>query len=198
VVTALRGTEDFREQPFFFAIEGLAVRKDKTLLEPQHAEYHLKAETDYDLRIYHFHPEGDSKTMAGSAGVVKVELAAPYLEPVTNPAMSIDSPYDIKTFHMRTLSATKEEFASIVVRIDDRNTDKPFENQPELYIPVRVEQSFWRPFLVTLLLGGLLAIQQQVTIAVTKGWPSLSVTLGTCVLGLLIAAVAVLGLKRPV
>jgi hypothetical protein len=197
IVTELKKVEAFRDEQLFFAVEGLNTRKSVNRLQPINAEYQLESESDYELRIYHFHPQGDRISMVKGAGIIRIEVSEPYTEPVTSPSMPIDSPYDLKTFRFRTHSATKQEYGSIVVRIDDRNTGKPIESQPELYIPVRLAPSFLRPFFLSLILGGLLAAQQLATVAVTKGSISLGTVVWVGLLGLFTGGFAVYGLKKP-
>ena len=197
IVTELNKVETFRDEPLFFAVEGLSTRKSTTHLHPEEAEYRLESERDYELKIYHFHPKGDEIAMDRGTAVIKVEVSEPYIKPVTSPAMPIDSPYDLKTFRFRTQTATMPGYGSIVIRIDDRITGKPIESQPELYIPVRLAPSFLRPLLLAAILGILLAAQQLATISITKGAISLGTVVWVAVLGLLTGGVAVYGLKKP-
>jgi hypothetical protein len=169
IVTQLKKAEAFRDEQLFFAVQGMSSRKSSGRIQPEDSEYRLESESDYELMIYHFHPMGDKIAMDKGTALIKVEVSEPYIEPVTSPAMPIDSPYDLKTFRFRTRTATKREYGSIVVRIDDRSTGKPVESQPELYIPVRLTPSFLMPLVLTLGLGALLAVQQLATISITKG-----------------------------
>jgi len=197
IVALLKQAEAFRDEQLFFTVEGMSARKSTGRIQPKDSEYRLESESDYELRVYHFHPRGDRIAMAKGTALISVEVSEPYLEPVTSPAMPIDSPYDLKTFRFRTRSATKRQYGSIVVRIVDRSTGKPVESQPELYIPVRLAPSFLRPLFLTLGLGALLAVQQLATISVTKGSGGLWTVIWVAALGLLTAGFAVYGLKKP-
>lgn len=199
VIRQLWKRTDFNQELFFFTVVGLYPRvasEPSEPVRPESGEFILKSEKDYELRMFHFHPDGDSHTMAKNAGMLKVEVAKPHLESVTTPTLPVDSPYDLKAFHFRSARPNKVEFTSIVVRVENRTDGKPSESQPELYLPAKVKPSWFKSGLSMVLLAVLLFAQQYIA-ASAKGAVDLSSLLALLALAIGTALLVVFGLRKP-
>jgi len=197
IVTSLHAADDFSQETLFFRFESLSELKATKSLDPAQAEYRLKSGKNYEINIYHFHPKGDESVMSRGDALISVQVSSPLIESVSNPAMPIDSPYDVKTFRLRTALTTTSQYGFIVVRIEDRATGKAIESQPELYVSAEVRPAIFKPLLFTVLLGGFLAGQQLLTISATKPPVSSATIIGTILIGVVTAGIAVFGLKKP-
>jgi hypothetical protein len=120
VVKLLKKSQDFAQEPFFFAVEGIYARgDDQNPCEAINGEFELRSERDYLIRLFHFHPEADRIRMSGEVGVIKVAVSQPQIEAVTSPTLPIASPYDLKTFHFRAAPSSAGRFGSIVVSCEE-------------------------------------------------------------------------------
>jgi hypothetical protein len=189
---------DFAEEPLFFVVEGLYERSRAGDIRQRtvESEYRLKSDRDYLLRIFHLHPRRDNIAMPGNIGQMKVKFGEPQLSGITASALAVDSPYDLKDFRFRTGSVTREQFSSIVIGVEARETGKQMESQPEIYLPVRCVPILWKSVAIMLVLAILLWAQQFVPLA-SKGGVTLSTSVAMFVLAILISGFLVYGLKKP-
>lgn len=197
VVTQLWQSPDFRQQPVFYSVKGLHVGPigSTTRETMSGGEFTLRTDKEYELRVLHWHPEADSRPPLTQGSKMLVTVESPQLRSITSPQLPLDSPYDVKTYKVRTGQSTKEEFSSFVVRIVDKD-GKPVENQPELFLPARIQPSYVKVGFVVLALAALLWLQQLVPLLIkgTQDWATALSTLG---LAILAAFVVVFGLKKP-
>jgi hypothetical protein len=196
VIRGLWTRKDFAQEPFFFAVDGLYVRGKSDRLVPKQGEFVLDSERNYSFRVFHFHPDGDKHAMPQSAGLLKIEVATPHLETVTTPTLPVDSPYDLKTFHLRTGRAVKEESAWIVARIEHKGGGA-VESQPELFLPLKVEPARFKAIGFVILVAALIFAQQLLS-ATAKGPINLGTTIALVILALGTAVLVVFGIKKPV
>jgi hypothetical protein len=198
LIRQLATGSDFSEEPLFFVIEGVYERSknDDKRQEPIKGEYRFKADKDYSLRIFHLHPRRDNVAMPKSVGMMKVRFGEPQLSGITASAIPVDSPYDLKYFRFRSGSVTREEFSSIVIGVEARETGKQIESQPEIYLPVRCVPVMWKSVIKMFVLALLLWAQQFVPLA-SKGGVTLSTSVVMVVLAVLISGFLVFGLKKP-
>jgi hypothetical protein len=128
--------------------------------------------------------------------MMKVRFGEPQLSGITASAIPVDSPYDLKYFRFRSGSVTREEFSSIVIGVEARETGKQIESQPEIYLPVRCVPVMWKSVIKMFVLALLLWAQQFVPLA-SKGGVTLSTSVVMVVLAVLISGFLVFGLKKP-
>jgi hypothetical protein len=197
VIRQLWRRPDFRGQHFFFALDGLYARKPDGLTEQtlNEGEYRLEADQEYELQILHWHPEGDSHTLAARSGMIVVKAESPQIHAITSPTLPVDSPYDLKAFRIRTALGTKTEYASLVVRMESSDA-KPLDDQPELYIPIQVQPSLAKVFFITIGLAAALWLQQLVPVLIkqTALW---AIVVASAGLALLASVIVIFGLKKP-
>jgi hypothetical protein len=189
---------DFAEEPLFFVIEGVYERAGDghTRQETVKGEYRFKSDKDYSLCVFHLHPRRNNVAMPKSVGLMRVKFGEPQLTGITASALPVDSPYDLKYFRFRTGSVTREQFSSIVIGVEGRETGKQLESQPEIYLPVRCLPLVWKSVTIMVVLAVLLWAQQFVPLA-SKGGVSLPTSAAMFVLAILISAFLVFGLKKP-
>jgi hypothetical protein len=134
--------------------------------------------------------------MPKSIGTMHVRFGAPQLRAITASTLPVDSPYDLKHFRFRSDLVTREEFSSIVIGVEARETGKQIESQPEIYLPVRCVPVIWRSVIKMFVLAILLWAQQFVPLA-SKGGVALSTSVVMVLLAILISGFLVFGLKKP-
>ncbi len=196
-VKQLWQSPDFQKQPFFFAIEGLYActrpRVERQSMSEGH--FNLRADREYELRVLHWHPDADSLPSLIRGTTMTAAVESPQLRPITSPRLAIDSPYDVKAYRVRTGASTKEEFASFVVKIEGAD-GKPMADQPEIFLPVRIRPSYFRIGSLTVVLAGLLWLQQLVPL-LSKGPVDKLVAWVTLLVSAIAAFVVVFGIKKP-
>src|SRR5258706_6470543 len=92
IIRVLGQSLDFSCEPFFFAVEGLYARGSTAACEVENGEYVLRSETDYCVKLFHYHPDGDKHVMTVGVGTIKVDVSSPQLESITSPTLPIESP----------------------------------------------------------------------------------------------------------
>ncbi len=189
---------DFATEPLFFVIEGVYQRSRSGPLRQQtiQGEYRFKSDKDYSLCVFHLHPRRDNIIMPKSVGLMRVKFGEPQLSGITESALPVDSPYDLKYFRFRSGSVTREQFSSIVIGVEAHETGKQIESQPEIYLPVRCVPVVWKSVTLMLVLAILLWAQQFVPLA-SKGGVTLLTSVVMFVLAVLISGFLVFGLKKP-
>lgn len=198
LIRQLATRSDFKEELLFFVIEGVYERsksEDKRQ-DPIKGEYRFKSDKDYSLRVFHLHPKRDNVAMPKSIGMMNVRFGAPQLSAITASALPVDSPYDLKHFRFRSGAVTREEFSSIVVGIEARETGRQIESQPDIYLPVRCVPAIWKPVIKMFVLALLLWAQQFVPLA-SKGEVAPFTSVVMVILAILISGFLVFGLKKP-
>lgn len=195
----LAATADYASEAFFFRVMGLYRRGRDRELNPRNGEYRLASGSEYEWRIFHFHPESDAHEASTVSTVIQVASASEEIKPVTSPELAIDSSYDLKSFHFRTNAVTVTEFTSFTIKFQDispRAADAGAMVHPELFLPLRVVPSWWRGILSVLVLTALLFGQQYISATSKGGIPHHTsyVLLG---LAFLTAVIAVYALKKP-
>ena len=195
VIRALVVSEDFRKEPFFFAVEGFYETGKTEPSVPKEGEFALRSERSYMVRLFNFHPSAGF-VMSSNSGAIKVEASQPQLQANTSPTLPVGSPYDLKQFHFRTAPTATRAFGSVVVRAVE-NSGQPITTQPELFIPIRVKAAWFKTAVLIGLIAALLFGQQYIS-AQAKGPVSASVIVWLAILATATAVIAVLGLKRPI
>lgn len=161
VIRSLWKSEDFRNEPFFFAVEGLYTRGEAEPTEPEEGEFVLRSERSYMVRLFNFHPSaGPDLTMSSSPGAIKVETSQPHLQPITSPTLLVGSPYDLKQFHFRTAPTATPAFGSVVVRAV-QDSGQPIGTQPDLFIPIKVKAAWFKTAVLICLIAALLFGQRS-------------------------------------
>jgi hypothetical protein len=193
IVEQVAARPDFKDERFFYTIEGLVdISPDEHLAAKENA-YQLSPNREYDLRIYHFHPtEGDPKSLIG------VEASHPSVIFTTNPQVLLDSRYDLKRIRLRTMSPASREPGVLAVR---RQVHGHTEWEWEFDLPIEVRGAFWRRLGLGLLIGIFLSVSPVVS---AYSNPNLSensqvvISLVGIVAGILAGIAASFGLRRSV
>lgn len=189
---------DFAAEPLFFVVEGMYERSRNGPVRQRtiQGEYRFKSDKDYSLCVFHLHPRRDNVAMPTSVGLMRVKFGEPQLTAITASALPVDSPYDLKYFRFRTGSVTREQFSSVVISVEGRESGKQLESQPEIYLPVRCVPLVWKSVTIMLVLAVLLWAQQFVPLA-SKGGVTFLTSVAMFILATLISGFLVFGLKKP-
>jgi hypothetical protein len=196
VVKRLWRTKDFNEEEFFFSLTGIYSRNNKKSIAPHNGEFELNAGKEYEFKIFHFHPKSDGYKMPSNVAMLRLETGPDYLTPVTTPVLPIDSPYDLKSFHVRTGSPATSQYTSAVLRFVKQSDATAILSKPELFIPIKVKPSQAKLLISTLLIAMLLFLQQVIT-AIASGSISNTICLVQAGLAVLTALFVVYNLKKP-
>jgi hypothetical protein len=200
IMKELGSSSDFGSEDFFFRVMGLHRRGKDDAIAPSKGEYKLKASTEYEWKIFHFHPDSDSHKPTNVSTVIQVASASEDIKPVTSPLLAIDSSYDLKSFHFRTNAQTVTTYAAFTVKFDDtvhvEGASAVPSTHPELFLPVKIVPSWVRPILSVLALTALLFGQQYIA-ATSKGGIPHHISFVLLGLAFLTAILAVYALKKP-
>jgi hypothetical protein len=198
IIKQLWERRDFHDEPLFFVVGGIYERSQDNLVQRhlRSGQYALNAGKDYELQVLHVHPEGDQRKMEEGIGSVRVTFGEPTLKAITSPILPVDSPYDLKRFRFRSQTELRASLSSVVIAVLDKNTGKPMESQPELYLPVRCTQNWGKPFFSAALIAVLLFAQQYLGLS-SKGAVGAGTAVASLIIALFTAGFLVYGLKKP-
>lgn len=195
-MTRLWRSKDFRAEEFFFNIEGIFERGERTSLTADDGEFKLSAAKEYEAKVFHFHPDSDAHQVPTGTTILRVTPGSSDLTSITTPTLPIDSPYDLKSFHLRSGSPASTQYSSLTIRFENESDAKAVPTQPQLFIPIKIVPSRIRLFLSTVVIAALLFLQQWIS-ATAKGPIDHATTFVLGVLAVLTAALAVYSLKKP-
>jgi hypothetical protein len=191
IVQQVATRPDFQEEHFFYTVEGLVDVAPTKPLAAKRNMFHMRANREYDLRIYHYHPtHGDPRAQIG------LETSHASLSFTTNPEVLLDSRYDLKRIRLRTMAPESREPGVLTIRRQEQG--KP-EWEWEFDLPIQVRATFWRKIGFGLLVGCFLAVSPIVG---AYSNPSLSagsrqvISLVAIVTGILAGVTAAFGLRR--
>lgn len=149
VVTQLAARADFAGESFFYTIHGMYLVPVRTPVSQKDGVYHLAADKEYELRIYHFHP---TSTPGGTR--LSFASSSSQLTFTTNPRLIADSRYDLKRVRLKTLKpATAESVLLTIERSDSQQAPFNFEFD----LSALISGLFWRTLVYGIALGLLLA-----------------------------------------
>jgi hypothetical protein len=187
IVEQLAIRPDFKDERFFYNVEGLVDVGPDQPLEANANLYRLRPSREYDLRIYHFHPaEGDSRSVIG------LETSHPSLTFTTNPHVLVDSRYDLKRMRFRTMAPASRELGVLTVR---RQLQGESTWEWEFDLPIQVRGSFWRKLGLGLIIGVFLAVPPIVSDPNLLGGSQLATPV-SAISAILAGIAAAFGLRR--
>ena len=207
IVRTLSHFKDFGSEEYFMTLTGIFKARSEAPVAPKNGEFQLKANQEYAVKIFHFHPESDDHKMPLISTVLRVTAGSDDIKALTSPSLAIDSAYDLKAFFLRMPSPLTSDYTSITVSVENSSaaTDAPgvapevgtkFAPKPELFLPVKIVPSSLRYLLSILVMSALLFCQQYIA-ATSKGEIPHRTTEYLGVLAILTAVLAVYTLKKP-
>ena len=156
--------------------------------------YGLEPNTEYEIRIYHFHPKKTPSNVTLSIN------APPNLATiVSGSSLIVDSRYDLKRTRLKTARLTTAERGSIVVIRHDASGAQP--RSLDFDLAIEVGGTFWGTVLKGVLAGVLLASPQIIAALQNPNIPSenrQTIIIASGVFGLLTGVFAAFALKKPV
>ena len=199
IMSNLGQSSDFASEDFFFRVMGLYRRGVKNAIKPWDGEYKLNSSSEYEWRVFHFHPQSDDHKLKSSSTVIEVASASEDIKPVTTPTLAINSSYDLKSFHFRTNPMTVTTYSAFTVKFEDTGQVEgdatALSKFPELYLPVKIVTSWIRSIASVVFLTVLLFGQQYIS-ASSKGDVHLETAAALLTLAFLTALLVVYGLKK--
>ena len=202
IIKQLRQREDFSKEPYFCTTEGIFKRRTNHRAVLADGEYVLRSDQDYELRIFHFDPDSDAHTGHKPTHWLKLEVTAPWLQIQTDSLLAIDSPYDLKSVHLRSGSTVRQQYGMLVMKdqVNESGTSADTHEQSfEVYLPVKIKGGILRTGLVGVLLGALLAAQQLLVLfSRLPAKPPVLITIAAVILGLGTGLLVAFGVRKPV
>lgn len=109
-INELSRRADFKGEPCFYIVTGLHLDNEGTALIYKNCGFDLSPRQKYEIRIYHYNPE----RVAGIS-LLRFSSASTEITFITNPLLTIDSPYDLKKVRFKTgePNVTEETFLSL-------------------------------------------------------------------------------------
>jgi hypothetical protein len=101
---------DFQSENCYYTILGLYPAGSETAIPSEEDCFHLAADNKYEIRVYHFIPEQQSKV-----SLLRFEAKNELITFLRNPVLTIDSPYDLKRVLFKTgkPEVNEETFLSV-------------------------------------------------------------------------------------
>lgn len=201
IVSQIREREDFSREAYFCTIEGLYERRSDERVALSNGEYVLAANTDYELRIFHYDPDSNPHTGSKPTHWLRLNVVGSWLRLPTNSLLAIDSPYDLKTIRLISGNTVRQQHSSLVLKDEGvKEARRPVKNEQalELYLPVRIKGSMLRTVSSAVVLGTLLSAQQLLVLFTQTVKAPVITTLATIVLGLGIGFFVAFGLRKPI
>jgi hypothetical protein len=196
IIERLWRSKDFATEEFFYKVEGIIERGRRSTLSAQKGEFTLKGAKEYEVKIFHYHPQSDAKERRVGGIQLIVKPGSNDLTSITSPSLPVDSSYDLKSFHIRSSSNVVTQYTSLTIRFENEKDGAVVASQPQLFLPMRVVPSLTRLFLSTFMIAGLLFLQQW-TSATAKGPIDRHTTFVLGALAALTAVAAIYSLKKP-
>jgi len=200
IVAQIKERGDFRDEPFFYKVDGLFRPGSGSPEHPQGGIYKLKANVDYEFRIAHYIPENvnvPTQTVKERRWIM-VEIPGESTQVLTQSRVAIDSPYDWNRVRFRVEGRSRRQYQlASFYRIRNPGLSASIENA--LYdfdLPIEISSEQLKTILVSVGIGILLGLQQIVTLYKSQ---QLDWTGGALVVlvGIGAATVAAFGLRRP-
>ena len=85
VMKNLSATTDYASEAFFFRVMGLYRRASDHEIKPWNGEYKLGSSSEYEWRIFHFHPESDAHKTTSVSTMIQVTSTSEDITSVTSP-----------------------------------------------------------------------------------------------------------------
>ncbi len=192
IVKQLAERDDFKEERAFFTVLGLlsGSERRKIAVELAHADWKQKVapNSDNDLLVYHFHPKPPRRGAALTLSATVGEGLA-----IESNTVSVDSRYDLKRIHVRSLDPPTERGSWISVTLADAE-----DVQLDVEMATKVKSDWLRRVLTGSAIAIGLALAQVVAVSVSdndgdvKAWLIVFAMLGSLIVGM----AAAFGLRR--
>lgn len=194
-VNQIAPRKDFENERYFYMIEGVYQVKNEKKLRIEQGSYQLEPSTEYEVRIYHFHPTGGKRK-----GFLQLKTKSASVAFTTNPLLSIDSRYDMKKVRFRTGSpATAEQGLISIYRCNGDADDKL--NMLDFDLQLRTAGTWGRTLILSIVIGILLAAP-HITAALCNnqlsGGVKTAVVLVAGIAGISAAILATFNLKKAI
>jgi hypothetical protein len=115
-VANLGSRQNFRSCPFFYYLRGVTEEGSRRELAVKEGKYVLKPARMYRAEVVHYTPVTPEPEAGGALGTLDVCVQGPGVQEVTSGSLRIDSPYDVKEVHFRTVGENQRQHGLIIFR----------------------------------------------------------------------------------
>jgi len=193
IVCQLAQRKDFSEERCFYSVRGLYRAESDHPLPVKSQSYQLRPGTEYETRIYHFHPESEPQEawlrLAGSSRLITFTSSA---------VAFLDSRYDLK--RVRFCTGTPKIRQKGVLSIY-RGSGEPTAGHGtwEFDMDIAVKSVFWVTLLIAVLIGILLAAPHVIATLSSQDLPigdKIGIWIASALAGLAAGFLAAFGLRK--
>ena len=181
IVCQLAAREEFKEEGSFYTVVGMNNVSSGAVVSINNRHYEFAPGHEYELRLYHYSPKSIALRTC-----LTITSTSPWLSFTTNPALSLDSRYDLKRARFVTLKPPNQSQAVISVSRDPGGSQLPYL---DFDLPVLVGGVFWRTLIYGIVFGALLAGPQIVAALSNPSLPASNIV-GVCFLSALLGLAA--------
>jgi hypothetical protein len=185
IVEQIASRPDFEDENCFYTIEGIVPVGLEETVAMRDGVYELKPNQEYELRIYHFHPQKTANA------TIQLNKSSTWLTFTTTPSVIMDSRYDFKRVRMITGKPNTQERAILTI----------VRNGLEFDLPLLIRRTWLLTLGYGIILGVLLAGPQIVAALANPNLPLrnvVAISFVSGILGLGAGILAAFGLKKQI
>jgi hypothetical protein len=114
IVATLGDRQDFRTCPFFYYLRAVTEEGGRRELVVKEGKYVLRPGRMHRAEVVHYAPEKAEPETDGVLGALDVRVEGPGVQGVTSQTFRIDSPYDVKEVHFRTVGEHQKQYGLLI------------------------------------------------------------------------------------
>ncbi|GIV04169.1 MAG: hypothetical protein KatS3mg015_2999 [Fimbriimonadales bacterium] len=190
LVAKLGGRQDFRSCPFFYYLRGVTEEGGRELVIEE-GKYVLGPGRMHRAEVVHYTPDPKA---GGVLGALDVRVEGPGVQGVTRQTFRIDSPYDVKQVHFRTVGENQKQYGLLIFRrvLPSEDSNRQSEHH-DFELVLEVKGLWARQLVVGVLIALFLAAPRLADLVGQGPW----VTALVSVLGAVVTAgLVVFGLRK--
>ena len=194
IVSQLAPHHQFEGEKCFYAVTGPHELGKKESVEIKEGIYALRSDKEYEIQVYHFHP---NKTPSGVTLSIRVPTSLATI--VSGASLVVDSRYDLKRTRFTTARLANAERGNITVTRTEASTTEA--RSVDFDMLIEVAGTLWATLLQGAIAGMLLAAPQVVAALQNPNIPTpnrQTIMIAAGVFGLLTGVFAAFALKKPV
>lgn len=149
IVNQLSKRLDFSSEKVFYLVKSMNDAVTQKKIEPVNGLYGLKALHEYELKLYHYHPD-EGKSHA----YIKCETNSAYLTCLTNPKMLINSRYDLKTYRFLTCDTPTDMQTILSIYRGEGEAEIP---QLDFDLRLKIKAKKMKKVMIGIVIGAVLA-----------------------------------------
>jgi len=191
IVEQIASRPDFKDENCFYTMVEIVPVDCKETVAMRDGVYELKPNQEYELRIYHFHPERIANA------TIQLKGSRKWFKFITSPTIILDSRYDLKRVRIITGKPREKKRAILTILRTggDRNASVEFD------LPLLICGTYLHTLGYGILLGILLAGPQIVGTLFNLRLPCqnvIGIIIMSVIMGLVAGIFAAFGLRKPI